>query len=154
MTVFAILFLIVLGGILLVLEFLFLPGLVAGVIGFLLQVAGVWTAFGYWGNSGGFPTLLGTLVLDGLLFWLVFKSGLWKRISLDTELNGKVNTLDETPVAAGDRGVTVSRLAPAGKASINGHFVEVHSATGQFIDVGKDIVVAHVHHGKITVNLL
>ncbi len=152
MIVFATVFMIVLGGILLVLEFFFLPGLIAGIIGFVLQVAGVWTSFTYLGNSGGVPTLIGTLLLDAFLFWLVFKSGMWKRISLNTELSGRVNTLDDTPVKVGDTGITISRLAPAGKANINGHLVEVHSANGQFLDEQKPIVVAGVNRGKITVN--
>lgn len=146
-----IIFLIVLGGFLLVLEFLFLPGLVAGIIGFLLQVAGVWASFHYFGSSNGLIVLVVTAVLDGLMFWLLFKSGVWKRLSLQTELHGRMNTLDETPVAVGDKGITSSRLAPAGKASINGHFVEVHSFSGQFIDVQVKVVVVKVEHGKISV---
>ncbi|MCU0433413.1 MAG: hypothetical protein MUC87_08175 [Bacteroidia bacterium] len=151
MIIAAIVFLIVLGGFLLVLEFLFLPGLIAGIIGFLLQVAGVWTSFHYYGNSTGLAVMGGTIVLDGLMFWLLFKTGVWKRLTLQTELKGRMNTLDETPVAVGDKGTTASRLAPAGKASINGHFVEVHSFTGQFIDVQKNVVVVKVEHGKISV---
>lgn len=104
-----IIFLIVLGGFLLVLEFLFLPGLVAGIIGFLLQVAGVWASFHYFGSSNGLIVLVVTAVLDGLMFWLLFKSGVWKRLSLQTELHGRMNTLDETPVAVGDKGITSSR---------------------------------------------
>jgi membrane-bound ClpP family serine protease len=149
-----IIFLIVLGGFLLVLEFLFLPGLVAGIIGFLLQVAGVWTSFHYFGNGNGLAVMGATVVLDGVMFWLLFKTGVWKRLSLQTELKGRMNTLDETPVAVGDTGITSSRLAPAGKANINGHFVEVHSFSGQFIDVQVSVEVVKVEHGKISVRPL
>jgi membrane-bound ClpP family serine protease len=148
-----IIFLIVLGGFLLVLEFLFLPGLVAGIIGFLLQVAGVWTSFHYFGNATGIAVMGGTAALDGLMFWLLFKTGVWKRLSLQTELKGRMNTLDETPVAVGDKGITASRLAPAGKAGINSHFVEVHSFSGQFIDVQVNVEVVKVEHGKIWVRV-
>jgi membrane-bound ClpP family serine protease len=63
-----------------------------------------------------------------------------------------VNVIKENAVRAGDSGKTVSRLAPAGKAMINGEYYEVHTI-GEFIDPGSEIVVTKVEFNKITVKL-
>lgn len=60
--------------------------------------------------------------------------------SLETKLQGKVNTFEHAELNVGDTGKTVSRLAPSGKALINGHYVEVHTQ-GEFINENTDIII-------------
>lgn len=150
MTLIAILFLIVIGGVLLVLEFLFLPGLIAGIVGLLMQIAGIWASYHFFGSGKGTWVLTGVVLFDLALLIYAFRGGMWRMITLETELKGRANTLDNSPVHVGDKGITISRLAPMGRAMINGHSIEVHSLQG-FINEQVQVEVIKVEIGKIWV---
>ena len=142
---------IVIGLVFLALEILVIPGVgVAGVIGFILIAVGVWQAYAGHGLVAGHLTLGGTLVLTVLTLVLSLRSKTWKRLALSTAIDSKVNVIDTEKVKPGDAGKTVSRLAPMGKAVINGEFYEV-STNGDFIDQQSEIVVLKVDHNKIIV---
>ena len=78
------------------------------------------------------------------------KSKTWKRFSLNDESDSKVNQIDNHNIHVGSRGSTVARLAPTGKALIDGELVEVH-AINQFIDPNKPIEVVSVEGYRIDV---
>jgi membrane-bound ClpP family serine protease len=142
---------IILGLLFLVLEILVIPGVgVAGVIGFILIAVGVWQTYAVYGMLAGHLVLAGTFLLTVLTLVLSLRGRTWKRLMLSTNIDGKVNIVDETKVKAGDSGKTVSRLAPMGKAMINGEFFEV-STNGDFIDQQTEITVEKVDHSKIYV---
>ena len=71
---------------------------------------------------------------------------------LKKELTGKVPTLDEKLIKAGDTGTTLSRLAPIGKAMINNQIAEVQS-TVDLIDENQEITVVKTDNNKIWVKL-
>jgi membrane-bound ClpP family serine protease len=150
MTLTAILFLIAIGGVLIVLEFLFLPGLIAGIIGLLMQIAGIWSSYQFYGTRTGNWTLLSVVCFDIAILVYAFRGGMWRKITLKTSLKGKTNELKDNAVTVGDNGTTISRLAPAGKATLNGHILEVHSLHG-FIDQQSQIVIVKIDAGKIWV---
>ena len=77
------------------------------------------------------------------------KTKTWQRFSLNEESASKVNQL-EPIVKAGTRGVTISRLAPTGKALINGEQMEVH-AVNKFIDPDHPIEVVSTEGYRIDV---
>ena len=77
------------------------------------------------------------------------KKKTWQRFSLNEESDSKVNQL-EPIVKAGTRGVTISRLAPTGKALINGEQMEVH-AINKFIDPDRPIEVVGTEGYRIDV---
>ena len=51
----------------------------------------------------------------------------WRKISLHQELDAASMPHPESVLKVGDRGVAVSRLAPAGKVEIGGHSFEARS---------------------------
>ena len=117
---------IVLGLLFLILEILVIPGVgIAGVIGFILIAVGVWQSYAAYGAMAGHLVLAGTFVLTVVTLVLSLRGRTWKKLMLSTNIDGKVNTIDLSKIKAGDTGKTVSRLAPMGKAIINGEFFEV-----------------------------
>lgn len=140
---------LLLGVILLTLEIVALPGGVAGVFGVLLLGFGVWQSFLLYGNGVGTTILLCSIGLCVLLLALFMKKKTWLRFSLNEESDSKVNQL-EPIVKAGTRGVTISRLAPTGKALINGEQMEVH-AINKFIDPDRPIEVVGTEGYRIDV---
>ncbi len=143
--------LIVVGFLFLLLEILVLPGTnVAGFIGFALIAIGVWQAYAGHGALAGSLTLGGCVVFSVVALTLSLKSGTWKRASLKSNIDGKVNLVDAEKIRVGDAGRAVSRLAPMGKAMINGEYFEV-STLGEYLDPGAEIEVISIEFNKITV---
>ncbi|HOX78387.1 MAG TPA: NfeD family protein [Bacteroidales bacterium] len=142
---------ILIGLVFLVLEILVIPGVgVAGIIGFVLIAVGVWQSYAVYGLAAGHAVLGGTLVLTVLTLFLSLRGKTWKRISLSTSIDSKVNVIDQKNIKPGDSGKTVSRLAPMGKAIINEEFYEV-TTNGDFIDQQTEITVVKIDHNKIIV---
>jgi membrane-bound ClpP family serine protease len=142
---------IIIGLVFLALEILVIPGVgVAGVIGFILIALGVWQTYAGFGNVAGHIVLASTFGLTILTLVLSLRGKTWRRISLLTSIDSKVNTIDGANIKPGDEGKTVSRLAPMGKAIINGEFYEV-STQGDFIDQQTDIIVLKIEYSKIIV---
>jgi membrane-bound ClpP family serine protease len=69
---------------------------------------------------------------------------------LNTKIDSKVNEVDESKIKVGSEGMTVSRLAPGGKAVFDGEVAEVFSSH-DFIDENREIVVLKIEGSKITV---
>lgn len=146
-----IIILLLAGLVLLLLEMLVIPGVtIFGIIGFGLMAVSVWQAYAAHGTPEGHFFLLGALLFTILFLYFALKSKTWKRAMLSTEVNSKVNVIEENKVKAGDEGKTVSRLAPAGKAIINGEYYEVHSP-GEYIEPDSIIEVIKVEFNKIIV---
>ena len=144
---------ILLGLSFLVLEILVIPGVgFAGVIGFGLIGVAVWQTYAQHGSSMGHATLAGTFVLTMVTLWLSLRSRTWKRITLADQISGRVNVVEGEKIKTGDEGITTSRLAPMGKALINGEFYEVRT-TGAFIDQQSAIIVEKIDNNKIYVTL-
>jgi len=145
--------LISIGLLFLLLEVLVLPGTtVAGIIGGILIIFGIVQAYQSFGNMAGHLTIGGTAIATFLVLYFSIRSRTWDRLALHTEIDGKMNTIDEQVVKVGELGLTVSRLAPSGKARINGDIFEVHTS-GSFIDPGKEVIVVKVSFNKIFVEL-
>ncbi|MCD4697285.1 MAG: hypothetical protein K8S16_13695 [Bacteroidales bacterium] len=144
--------LIIIGFLFLLLEILVLPGTnVAGIIGFVLIAIGIWQAY-YYGTLAGSLTLGGSVILSVIFLYVALKSGTWKKASLKKSINSKVNLVDIKRIKTGDTGKTISRLAPMGKAYLNGEYYEVRS-NGELIDEGKEVEIIKIDNNKITVKL-
>ena len=151
MTVFAIVLLILLGLVLLLIEFAVIPGVtIAGIGGFLLLGASVYIAFIEYGTGAGFLTLLIVLIAAPIMVYYFFKSRSGKKMILNSKIEGKVNTVDEEKIKVGDIGKTIGRLAPMGKVKVNGETVEAQS-TGAYIDQNIEIKVSKIHLNNIIV---
>ena len=152
MTITAIVLLILLGIFLLMLEILFVPGMVFGFISVILMLVGVIFTFKNYGTTAGIISLFSTGAATAAAVYWAFHSPLWKKIQVHSKIDGKANALADGKINIGDTGKTISRLNPMGKALINNMLVEVQVIEG-FIDQDKDITVKKVEQNKIFVKL-
>ncbi len=154
MTIITIVFLILIGMLLLILEFAVIPGItIAGVGGVAMLIGSVYLAFSVYGTWAGFLTLLLIIMSAPLIFSYFFKSKAGRKMVLDTQIEGKVETWNTMKLQPGDTGVTLGRLAPSGKVRVNGETVEAHS-TGSFIDPQQQVRIVKILPNKIIVELL
>ena len=153
MTLTVILVFIALGVVLFLIEILVIPGTaLVGIVGAGLMISGVWSAYASHGGTTGHMVLLGTALSSLLIIYFALKSNTWKNFMLKKELTGKVPTLDEKLIKVGDTGITLSRLAPMGKAMINDQITEVQS-TVDLIDENLEVTVVKTDNNKIWVKL-
>lgn len=144
-----IIILILVGILMLLIEILVIPGAgVAGIIGFGLMVAGIWIAYTAEGVREGNITLGITLAINVVGLVLALRTKTWNKAMLHTEIDGKTRTIDLELIKVGDKGKTISRCAPMGKAIFNNLFYEV-SAYSDFIDQEKEIEITKISGNKI-----
>jgi len=154
MNVLIILFLIILGIVLLMIEFTILPGItIAGLGGLLLFAYSIYLAFSAYGNLIGFLTLAFILIAAPTIVVLLFKGKSGKKMVLKTVLHGVANEINHEKVNVGDIGVTIGRLAPMGKIKVNNEVVEVRS-TGTFVNPGEKVRIIQIEKSQITVEPL
>lgn len=146
-----IVFLIIVGIIALLLEILVIPGVgVVGVAGFLSIVLGIIQAYSHFGFVAGNITLTVSIFILAALLFLSLRANTWKRFMLTTNIDSKVNEVDEIKIVPGTEGYTVSRLAPSGKARFLDELYEVHTQ-GEFVNEASEIIVVKVIKNKIIV---
>ena len=149
-----IIFLIILGIVLLLIEVTILPGItIAGVGSFLVLVYSVYLAFTTYGSLIGFLTLAFVLIVAPLLVHKLFKGKTGKSMVLNTVLHGFVNEINPEKVKVGDIGITIGRLAPMGKIKVNDEVVEVRS-TGTFVNPGERVKIISIEKSLVTVEPL
>ncbi len=147
-----VLMLILIGAVLVLMEFLIFPGVnVAGVLGFICVVAGVYFGYAFYGAATGHWVLLGTALFGIGVTWYALRSDTWKKLSLDTRLEGGVEGVDSS-IREGDCGRTLGRLAPMGNVQIGEMIVEAESESG-YIDSHAEVEVVKVFKNKIVVKL-
>lgn len=148
MSIGLILAVIIVGLILILLEVLVIPGVgFVGILGGMLVVGGVALAYTK-SMAFGHAMLAFSAVLSGFSFYFSLRAKTWNKVSLKESIEARVNEL--SGVEAGCRGVAISRLAPIGKAEINGNEYEVESAEG-FIEEQAAIEVVSVETNKVWV---
>ncbi len=151
MSIIAIILLVVLGFLLLLVEFFIIPGItVAGIAALILMAGGVVCGYVFHGNDVGnlIIVITGASMLALLIAALKLKT--WRHFGLKSTIDGKVGGIDEEGLKAGDEGVTVSKLAPMGKAMIKGKLFEVRS-DGNYIESNKAVVINTIEGNKIIV---
>jgi membrane-bound ClpP family serine protease len=143
--------LLVFGLILVVAEIVFVPGTtLVGVIGFCFLIVGVGLSFRYFGGEVGWVTLGVTSVACGGLLYFSFTTDAWKRFSLKSAINSKVNEGELDNLKVGMEGQTVSALRPIGKAELNNQTVEVKT-NGDYLDSGSRIKIIKIISNQIIV---
>ncbi|MDD4107151.1 MAG: NfeD family protein [Prolixibacteraceae bacterium] len=151
MSAFAIILLIILGLLLLLIEFAVIPGVtIAGIGGFILLGGSVFIAFKEYGQAIGYITLAFVLIASPLMIYYFFKSKAGKKMVLESSIDSKVENINSEKIKVGDTGKTIGRLAPSGKVRVNGEIVEGQS-TGSFIDHNTEIRVLKILTNKIIV---
>lgn len=141
---------LILGLVLLTLEIVALPGMLAGCFGIGLIAFSIWSTFTVYGTMAGTIVLLSAMAVCVVLLIIFMKTKTWKKFSMNDESNSTVNQIDKTSITIGAKGTTIARLAPTGKALIAGEQVEVH-AINKFIDPDKQIEVVAIDGYRIDV---
>ena len=151
MSVALVVILIVIGLALIVVEVVVLPGItIAGIGGVILIAGGVFFSYQNFGNTVGTFTLIGTSLLFIIFLAYALRAKTWDKLSLNSEIDGRVNVVDTNNITLGDRGMTISRLAPIGKVLIHDEIVEGKSGFG-LIDENTEVEVIQVDISTIIV---
>jgi len=142
--------LLAVGAILLVLE-IYLPGLIAGILGLLCLIAGV--VAGYY----QFGAQVGTWLLSGVTAALLLGFSGWLWLFPRTKLgrafisDGQVGEIRaERPELVGQSGVAFTQLRPSGTALIQGRRVDVVTE-GALIEKGTAVRVVAVEGMRVVV---
>lgn len=144
MSALVIVLIILLGLFLLVLEFFVFPGVTfAGIGGFIFTAGGIFLAYQGYGTTYGNIALVSTLFVAVIILVLSFRANTWNRLMLHTKVDGRVETVEENQVHAGDEGVAVTRLNPIGKVMVNGIVIE-GKCPGHFVDENSPVIVKEV----------
>lgn len=144
--------LIIIGQALLFIELAIIPGLgVAGVLGLGAIAGSCYLSFANISTTAGIMIILINIILAIIVVMLTLRKKTWKRFSLDTNIDAKIDTpIKEKGVSVGDTGTAITRLAPSGTAIINGNTLEV-TTRGALIDPQKNIEVTEISNNKVYV---
>lgn len=142
--------LIIIGLLLVFAEVLILPGVgVAGILGLLSLGGACYYAFTVLGSMAGWIVTGSIAVLLIILTVYSLRANTWKKLALNTNIDSKA--LPEEPVVAvGDRGKTLTRLAPMGSVRFGNVVVESKAWEGM-LDPGVDVEVVMIEDGKVYV---
>jgi membrane protein implicated in regulation of membrane protease activity len=136
---------------LLILEIFLLPGItIAGIGGALFAIGGIIYAYQKVGAVAGHITLAGSLVLFfGFFFWLL-RARSFQRVALKTNVDSTLTSTRDLGLKPGDQGITLSRLAPIGKARFEQTIVEAKSQE-DFIDEQTPVVIVRIEGYNVIV---
>lgn len=153
MLTLAIIFLIVFGLLLILLEFFVIPGVtIAGIGGFLLIGLGVFLSYDFFGTTIGNYFLLGSLLAGIATLVFVLRTDTWKRLGLKSTISSQVMDNLQDDFQVGEEGESVTRLAPMGKVKIREKTVEAKSISG-FVDQHQAIEVVQVLPNMLIIKL-
>lgn len=143
--------LILVGLILLFAEILLVPGVgVAGVLGLLSLAGSCFCAFHQIGTTAGvIVTAVNAVLVVALTIW-VLRAKTWRKLALETNIESKAVSSESVVLAAGDKGRTVTRLAPMGTVRFGEHAVEVKAIEG-LVDPDVEVQVVFVEDNRIYV---
>jgi membrane-bound serine protease (ClpP class) len=138
-------------------EVYLVPGFnVVGVFGFVVILFAIGYAFSETGLVGGIYALIGTVVVGGGLFYLMWTSGAWDRFVLATNLRSDEDSVvresEHRAKYLGKSGVAMTPLRPTGVAEIDGERIEVVTE-GEFIASGSKVRVVAMDRRRFFVRL-
>ena len=96
---------------------------------------------------GGIVTAVNVVLVVALLVW-VLRAKTWRRMSLETKIDSKA--VESSVLTVGDRGRTLTRLAPMGSARFGDYVIEVKAVEG-LLDPNIDVEVVLIEDNKIYV---
>lgn len=150
MSVLTLAIIFTLGMLFLILEILVFPGTgIPGIVGFILLGLTVWQVYDIYGSTIGHITLAVAVIISSVALWYALRPNTWRKVALHSTIDGSA-VADLASINAGDEGVTISRLAPMGKARIGDKIVEVKSLS-TLIDEKVKIRVLKVENNAIYV---
>ncbi|MFA6470814.1 MAG: NfeD family protein [Candidatus Latescibacterota bacterium] len=152
MTTLTIALLVVCGFILLVIEVLLIPGFsIPGILGIGMIIYGVWRARVAYGFEGALVTMLLCAVGAVVLILFALKSRTVRSVGLEYDEKGH-SSIDDYTALVGKEGTALTKLRPAGIATIEGNRIDVVT-DGEFIEANSPIRVAGIEGARIIVEL-
>ena len=149
-----VIFLVITGFVLLIVEVLFVPGTtVVGVLGLIATILGIYLSFDYFGSEVGWWFTLGSAVFFGLATYYSFRNKTWEKLALKDTNVGKVNEGLTDSLTVGDKGLAISTLKPIGKAEFDNREYEVRT-TGAYVDSGTAVQIIKIEKNNILVELI
>lgn len=147
--------LIIIGLLLIAAEFLIIPGFgLAGIFGILFLCASCGFAFSAFGHTAGLIVVAVNILLIVAGTILILRTKTWKKIGLRTNIDAKVDKAPQQKgISVGQRGTTLTRLAPGGQARIGDHNVEVFTRD-TLIGPGCEVEVTEIRENRIFVGIL
>lgn len=143
-------FLMLVAIVLVLAEIFLFPGItLAGVGGLLFAVGGLYFAYASSVMVGNI-TLGISLSLFVVIFLWMLRSRSFSRVALRTDVDSRLTSSLELGLKPGDKGITVSRLAPMGKIRVGNVVTEAKSRDG-FVDENTPIVIVHIESDLILV---
>ncbi len=144
--------LVILGLLLIGAEILIIPGFgVAGILGIASFIASSYMAFNTYGAIAGFAVIAVNVVLVVVFIVISLRSKTWKKVSLNTNIESKVDEAAESKgLSIGMKGITITRLAPGGNARFGDVTVEVFSRSS-LIESGCEVEISELGDNKIFV---
>jgi membrane-bound ClpP family serine protease len=131
-------------------EIFLLPGItLAGIGGVLFAIGGIVYAYSLNASIGHITLVASIVVFCGLFIWLM-RSNSFNRVALKTNIESTVSSPRETMLKTGDAGISLSRLAPIGKARFNDITVEAKSVN-DFIDENTPVVIISIEGYNVVV---
>ena len=152
MKIGSIILIIVVGLLLMILDFLVIPGGVVAIFGVLCMIAGVVSTFVIYGATAGTVMIFAVAIVTLLSFYFMMRTKTWRKLQLHTQIDGKMNEISEQ-LKPGDTGVALSRLAQKGTGLFGDQKVEVTSMQ-DFVDVNTPIEIVKIEQNEIFVKPL
>lgn len=151
MGIISIILLIATGSLLILLELFLLPGMVVGLIGTGLCFWGVYESFHTFGATGGWWTLIGTIIINGIVAYWAFQNLHRSRFAMKEKIDGRVNEFDDHGLQIGEVGTSISDIRPEGKAMFGDMIISVWSLEGRFISANQQLRIEKMYDNKIFV---
>ncbi|MDR2886207.1 MAG: NfeD family protein [Rikenellaceae bacterium] len=147
--------LVVVAALLLVAELILIPGIsVAGIGALLADGVAIWIAFARYGTQGGLIAIGVIVMLSAVAVAIALRSKTWDRLSLKNNIDSTSQVFPESEnVKVGERGVTVTRLAPMGKVRIGNETYEAKSIDS-YVDENSPIEVTGFENFNVIVKKL
>ena len=144
----------IIGLILIFVEVMLVPGVgVAGVLGLLSMAGSCFYAFYEFDSlTGGIVTGVNVLLLLVSMIYLL-RAKTWKKMTLNTNIDVKAVGDEAAKLGIGQRGKTVTRLAPAGSVRFGDDIVEARTMDG-VIDPETEVKVIMLDDNKIYVSVV
>jgi len=135
---------------LIIAEIFLLPGItIAGIGGAILAIGGVAYAYSVGVMTGNITLGASIATFSGAFLWLL-RSNSFSRVSLKADIESTVESPRDMDLKVGDEGISLSRLAPIGKARFNNITVEAKSIN-DFIDEGTPVVIIRIDGYNVVV---
>lgn len=145
------LLLMLLGLLFLIVELVLLPGVSVGaLLALICDGSAVYLAFTKLGTTSGVVVLVLILLISLVAIVVSLRAKTWQRFSLNQQIESSSMPTPAETLKIGDRGCTISRLAPMGKVEFAGAIFEAKS-TDVFIDPKQEIEVVGFENFNVIV---